>query len=183
MLYVCDTTGRMMNDDAPQSLLPSSVSSTAMFSAVAVLLFLATAGQSVTPADGLHSTTTTTTLGPSPSDLVPATQTVNDSTPRILSMHHVPCREEHANFCFNGGQCMYPQDTNSPSCWCKENYYGPRCTSVISKSTMETDYEKVVGSCVAAVVFFVLLMVFLWWIHTRCVKKSPLKYDGPETAV
>ncbi|KAG7278265.1 hypothetical protein CRUP_036342 [Coryphaenoides rupestris] len=152
----------------------------ALLSTVGVLVFLATAGQQVRAADSLLSTS------PSPSDLPPITQAANDSTgePRALPMHHKPCNDEHANFCANGGTCMYPQDMEKPSCWCKPSYGGQRCMLMLAKTTKAVEYkEVVVGLSVALVLFVLILAVLLWWLRKRCIKQSPQKYGGPETSV
>ncbi|XP_056458938.1 epigen-like [Gadus chalcogrammus] len=153
----------------------------AMVSTVGGLIFLATVGQNIRLADGLKHPT----LEPSPSDLMPITHAANNSTraPPVLRMHHAPCREEHATFCFNEGRCMYPQDMENPSCICRASYGGPRCLSLMTKAYNVTDYETVVGICTAVFFFILFLILALWWIRKRCIKKSPQKYAGPETAV
>ncbi|CAL8249134.1 unnamed protein product [Merluccius merluccius] len=131
--------------------------------AVGLLILLA-----ISLADGLHSTT----LSPSPSDLVLTPQVANVSMeePLVLPLRYSPCREEHAGFCANDGMCMYPQDQDKPSCLCKPSFVDPRCMTLLAKSQTETQYKEVVGICTTVFFFLIVLIVFLWWIRKRWVR-------------
>ncbi|CAL8345696.1 unnamed protein product [Lota lota] len=156
-----------------------------MLSTVGVLIFLATAGQHIRLADGLKYTT----LSPSLLDLMPNTQAANDSMrqPSVLPMYHAPCREEHANFCLNEGRCMYPQDTEKPSCMCERGYYGPRCAhlDLVFQPMRE---EQLVLIAVCVVLLFIGLsgafyFFYKWYRRNKCpLPQKRQGYMGVESA-
>ncbi|XP_071774888.1 epigen-like [Centroberyx gerrardi] len=141
-----------------------------IFSVAAVLTLLTTAGQSAT-LDNLHPT-----AGPAVLDPMLTTQPDNGSMeePRVLRMHK-PCREEHANYCENDGQCMYPQDTDTPSCMCKPSYSGTRCLFFVGGSQIAPNYEEVIGIGVGvAMLIFFLAIIFYCCVRKRCTKSAQM---------
>ncbi|XP_056138938.1 epigen [Lampris incognitus] len=114
------------------------------------------------------------------------TQLINGTwePPRALRMHR-PCREEDLHYCGNDGQCVYPQDTESPSCICKPSFTGKRCMLITSGSQAAPDYEQVIGVGVGvALLFIILAAVFFYCLRKRCMRSAQLiKSNGSENSV
>ncbi|CAK6950803.1 epigen-like [Scomber scombrus] len=144
----------------------------AIFAAVAVVLF-ATAGQSAVLTDNLQTTTT-----PALSDSSLTTQLDNSSVegPRVLRSHR-SCESEHENYCGNGGKCMYPQDSDQPSCICTSSYTGPRCMfynqSEPSRVPPELEQLIAIGFGVT-IIIIVLALIIYCFAYKRCVKSAQL---------
>uniref|UniRef100_A0A667Z6D9 Epithelial mitogen homolog (mouse) n=2 Tax=Myripristis murdjan TaxID=586833 RepID=A0A667Z6D9_9TELE len=104
--------------------------------------------------------------------------------PRVQRLH-APCREEHADYCQNDGQCMYPQDTDTPFCICKPSYSGVRCMNIIGGSQSPASYEELIGISVGvAALIFVLVIAFYCCVRKRCTKSASLiKHAPSETSV
>ncbi|XP_068594850.1 epigen [Brachionichthys hirsutus] len=134
----------------------------------AVLLLLTAAGRSPTLADNLQ------TAAPPESNL---TQKVNRTMkePLVLGSHK-SCGNEHANFCENGGQCMYPQDNDKPSCICTSSYSGARCHFLsISKTRSPAELEKLIAISFGVVMFIVFLAIVIYcFAYMRCAKSKQL---------
>ncbi|GAA6226464.1 epigen-like [Lates japonicus] len=154
----------------------------ALFPAVAVLLLLATVGQSAVLTDNLL-----TTAAPL-SDSALTTQLNNSSMeePRVQRTHK-SCGSEHENYCENGGECMYPQDSDKPSCICKSPYSGARCLFYDpSKPTRSLpEIEQLIGIIFGVVMVVLILAIIIYCIaYRRCVKSAPLIKSAPsETSV
>ncbi|XP_059192740.1 epigen-like [Centropristis striata] len=155
----------------------------ALLSAAAVLLLLTTAAQSAVLSDNLQ-----TTAAPALIDSSLTTQLNNSSMeePRVLRSH-TSCREEHKDFCKNGGECMYPQDTDEPSCICTSLYNGPRCFISISldQSHSVPDLEKLIGIGFGVAMIIIFLAIAIYCLtYKRCIKSAPLIKSAPsETSV
>ncbi|XP_042344405.1 epigen [Plectropomus leopardus] len=136
-----------------------------------LLLLLTSAGQSAILTDNLQ-TTATSALSTSP-----LTTQLNNSTmekPRVLRSHR-PCRSEHANYCENGGECMYPQDTDEPSCICTSSFSGRRCLFVNAQTRSLPELEKVIGISFGVVMLIIVLVVIIYcFACKRCKKSAPL---------
>ncbi|KAM4616479.1 epigen-like [Polymixia lowei] len=149
-----------------------------MSSVMAALILLTTAGQSVSLIDP------SSTPSPTVVDSMLTTGLFNGSVeePRVLRTHR-PCREEHADFCI-GGECIYPQDSDKPSCNCRPLYSGHRCSSITAPTQTAYQYEEMIGLSVGvAVLIFVLILLFCC-IRKRCTKSASLiKSDGSENSV
>nr|XP_046244002.1 epigen [Scatophagus argus] len=155
----------------------------AVLSAVAVLLLLTAAGQSAVLTDNPQ-----TTAAPALSNSAPTTQLSNSSMeePEVLRSHR-SCRAEHANYCENGGQCMYPQDSDKPSCICTHSYGGHRCLFLIvsDHTTKPADTEQLIAICFGVVMLiFALIIIAFCLARKKCMKSAPLIKSAPsETSV
>ncbi|XP_034026666.1 protransforming growth factor alpha [Thalassophryne amazonica] len=153
-----------------------------ILSAAALFLFRATTVRSATPTAEPQSAAT-----PTPS-LSFATRQLDNSTmdkPRVLQSHR-PCGSDHANYCHNGGQCMYPQDSDGPSCICAASYGGPRCMFIVNTISQPKIYaEQLIGIVVGlALVVFALIFVICYCSWKKCIKSSKLiKPTLPESTV
>ncbi|XP_029961621.1 epigen [Salarias fasciatus] len=148
---------------------------TLFLSAVAVLLLLSTAGQSAV----------LTTASPPPATSSPTTQINNSSSegPYVLRSH-VSCGSEHDAFCANGGTCIYPQDSEKPSCICVPPYGGERCM-LFTDSVSSLPEGDVIGITVGITMLVILLAITIYCCASkRCVKSTPLIKSAPsETSV
>ncbi|XP_068422851.1 epigen [Clinocottus analis] len=135
---------------------------------MAALLLLTTTGQSAMPNDSLPTIITPALSTP---------QLLNSSVeePKVLPSHR-SCRSEHENFCENGGECMYPQDSDEPSCICKSSYSGRRCLFWNDRAHTLPELEQLIGiSFGVAVLVIVLAFIIYCLAHKRCIKSAPLK--------
>ncbi|KAM9859035.1 epigen [Aulostomus maculatus] len=138
-----------------------------------ILLLLATSGQSAQ-----------TTTPPAVPDSSP-TALLNDSSveePVVLRLHS-SCRSEHENYCGNGGQCMYPQDSEKPSCICPPSFNGPRCLFVIEITGVVSE-APLAAEQLITIIFGVLIVLFILavmgcCIFKRCKKSTQLKKSEP----
>ncbi|KAG7489840.1 epigen-like [Solea senegalensis] len=148
-------------------------------SVVAVLLLLTTTGQSATVTDNLQTTA---------SPLTSLTTQLNNSDteePQVLSIHR-SCEDEHEGYCENGGQCMYPQDSEKPSCICTSSYHGPRCLFLIEPTQSRPELEKVIGITFGVLMLILILAIVMYcFAYRKCIKSSaPLIKAAPsETSV
>ncbi|KAM9391975.1 epigen-like [Pholidichthys leucotaenia] len=143
----------------------------------AVLLFLMTAGRPAVAND--DRSTTETPL--SNSSLT--TQFSNSSVelPKVLRSHR-PCGSEHDTYCSNGGMCMFPQDSDKPSCICKAFYSGRRCMIYADDTGSSTSpqLEKLIGIIIGVLMVIVVLAVlFYCFAYKRCIKSAPLIKSAP----
>ncbi|XP_036955103.1 epigen [Acanthopagrus latus] len=149
----------------------------ALLSAVAVLLLLLTPpGQSATLSDELQ-----TTAAPTLSGTAPTTQPNNSSMEEPLVLRsHKPCGSEHANWCENGGTCMFPQDSDKPSCICTSSYTGHRCMFVSDLTHTLPESEQLIAiSCGVAMLISVLAVIIYCCACKRCKKSAPLIKSAP----
>ncbi|XP_026198951.1 epigen [Anabas testudineus] len=146
-----------------------------LLSSVAALLLLTTAGQSAVLTNDLQTTVTAPTTQPDNSTM---------ETPVVLPLHR-PCGGEHEKYCENGGKCMYPQDSDKPSCICTPLYSGPRCLFFSDQSHSEPELEKLIGiSFGVAMLIMALAIIIYCYASKRCVKSAPLIKSAPsETSV
>ncbi|XP_026177881.1 epigen [Mastacembelus armatus] len=131
-------------------------------STVAVLLLLTTAEQSAM---------LTTAAPPLPNASL-TTQHNNSSMdePKVLPSYR-SCRSEHEKYCENGGKCIYPQDSDKPSCICTPSYSGPRCMFFSELTHSPPELEKVIGVCFAVVIFICFLATIIYcFVSKRCNK-------------
>ncbi|KAG7221379.1 hypothetical protein INR49_017255 [Caranx melampygus] len=147
----------------------------ALYSAVAVLVLLTTVGQSAVISDNLQTTET-----PSP------TAEADNATmegPRVLRSHR-SCGSEHENYCENGGECMYPQDSDKPFCICTSSYSGTRCHFFSDHTRTLPELEQLIGIIfgVFMLIFFFAIMIYCF-ARKKCLKSPPLiKYAPSETS-
>ncbi|KAM8760049.1 epigen-like [Acanthopagrus schlegelii] len=149
----------------------------ALLSAVAVLLLLLTPpGQSATLSDELQ-----TTAAPTLSGSAPTTQPDNSSMEEPLVLRsHKPCGSEHVNWCENGGTCMFPQDSDKPSCICTSSYTGHRCMFVSDLTHTLPESEQLIAiSCGVAMLISVLAVIIYCCACKRCKKSAPLIKSAP----
>lgn len=148
---------------------------------VAVLLLLATRGKSE-----MLSDSTLTTASPFLSNLSLTDQAVNSSMgePKV-GLFGTPCGEENKNFCLNGGKCIYPQDSNKPSCICSTLHDGIRCENPIGFTYKPLGAEKVIAIIFGLIMVFIILgLAVCCFVRKRCVKSAPLiKAAASETSV
>ncbi|XP_074527001.1 epigen-like [Halichoeres trimaculatus] len=140
-------------------------------SVVAVLLLLTSAGQSATQ----------TTEAPDLSNSSLTTQFSNSTMegPRVLRTHK-SCGVEHENYCENGGECMYPQDSDKPFCICTSSYSGTRCHFFSSGVYNPPELEKLIGISFGVMMLIVVLaIIFYCCAYKKCIKPSPLIKSAP----
>ncbi|XP_029999995.1 epigen-like isoform X2 [Sphaeramia orbicularis] len=148
---------------------------------VAVLVLLSTMGQCAVLTEDLQTTT-----GPDPTTSSTNTYTNNSSMdqPLVLRSHRSDCGDEHADFCANGGVCMYPQDSTEPSCICAPSFGGPRCMILSQLSHTHAEIEQVIGITFGVAMILLALFVTVYCcIQRRCVKSPPLIKSAPATSV
>ncbi|XP_040050807.2 epigen-like isoform X2 [Gasterosteus aculeatus] len=144
----------------------------ALLSAMAALLLLTTTGQSAGPQ---------TTGDPDPVTSRLTTQLTNSSTeePRALLLSKA-CRTEDKDFCKNGGVCMYPQDSDKPSCICQSSYSGKRCMFIIGRTQTRIEWEKLIGIGFGVSMLILVLAFIIYCLASkRCIKSAPLKQISP----
>ncbi|XP_076010009.1 epigen-like [Genypterus blacodes] len=155
-----------------KNMFRHSSAENSFFSAVAVLLLLfITVGQSAALSVSLQPTPTTAVTDSW------TTARPNSSMEEPLALRsHTPCAKEYDAYCANGGQCMYPQDNNKPSCICQPSYHGPRClvTSLESSGTVSHCEQVIAISVGVALLILGLAIIAYCCIHKRCSKKLPL---------
>ncbi|KAG8011846.1 Proheparin-binding EGF-like growth factor, partial [Nibea albiflora] len=132
----------------------------ALLSAVVVLLLLTTAGQCAMLTDDLQITATPDL---SNSTLTPQMDTSTMEGPRVLRSHR-PCSSEHANYCHNGGECMFPQDSVEPSCICTPAYNGPRCMYIVGHIKTAPQLEKMIGLTFGVIMFILVLAIVMYFL-------------------
>ncbi|XP_035497113.1 epigen [Scophthalmus maximus] len=151
---------------------------TGLLSSVAVLMvLLATTGQSAI----LPSNLQTTATPPALSNSSLTTQINNGSAegPRVLRSHR-SCGGGYEHFCENGGECIYPQDTDKPSCICTSSYEGPRCLIFSDSTRTLPELEQLIGIIFGvAVLLLVLAIVIYCFAYRRCVKSASLIKSPP----
>ncbi|KAF7665444.1 hypothetical protein LDENG_00143130 [Lucifuga dentata] len=152
----------------------------AFLSAVAVLLLIVTAGQSATLSDNSQPTNTADLTNSTESSPTTHTNSSGMEEPLVQRRTHSPCPEKYADYCHNGGQCMFPQDNIEPSCICQSSYHGPRCLLfTIDGSHSPSKDEKIIGISVGVVMFVIVLAIIIiiiiyCCVHKRCRKSAPL---------
>ncbi|XP_024131681.1 protransforming growth factor alpha [Oryzias melastigma] len=109
------------------------------------------------------------------SSLSPQTENSSSVEPEV-SISHRPCHSKDEGFCGNGGQCIYPQDSQRPACICKASFAGQRCMYPIgSGGRSEPELEKVIAIvCGVAMIIFTLMLVVYCCVRKRCTKSTPL---------
>ncbi|XP_067084244.1 LOW QUALITY PROTEIN: epigen [Osmerus mordax] len=147
---------------------------------MAILILAATAVQSSEPSGNLTQQT------PHPRVSAP-THTLNGSMeePRVLRMSR-PCQDEHRGYCEHG-QCMYPQDSDKPSCTCLPPYVGDRCMFVyiVNPSQSDSRIEGLIGIILGVAFLLCFLGIAVYCcLRTRCKTSSPpYKPYGSENSV
>ncbi|KAK9523080.1 hypothetical protein VZT92_019507 [Zoarces viviparus] len=144
----------------------------ALLSAMAALLLLTTTVQSAMLTNNLPITATPALWNSSLT-----TQLINGSTaePQVL-LSTRSCRSEHETFCENGGECMYPQDSDEPACICKTSYSGRRCMFLNHRSHILPELEQLLGiSFGVAMLVIVLAFIIYCLASKRCIKSAPIK--------
>ncbi|XP_030594191.1 epigen [Archocentrus centrarchus] len=139
-----------------------------LLSAVAVLLLLAAGGRSAVLTDNLQTPETPL----SNSSLIPQLNRSSMETPVVLPLHR-PCESKHDTYCANGGRCMYPQDSDKPSCICEHSYSGPRCMFV-EPSRGLPDVEQVIGIILGIFILIIFLAIAVYFLAWKRCRKSPL---------
>ncbi|XP_053277717.1 epigen [Pleuronectes platessa] len=150
-----------------------------ILSAVAVLLLLTTTGQTAILTDNLQTTAA--------SLLSNTTTQLNTSSvehPKVLRTFK-SCDSKDEKYCENGGECMYPQDSDEPFCICSSSYSGPRCHFFSDTTHTLPEFEQMIGIIFGvAVLFLILAIVIYCFINRRCMKSAPLIKSAPsETSV
>ncbi|KAM7018337.1 epigen-like [Tautogolabrus adspersus] len=147
-----------------------------VLTAVAVLILMTSAGNSAMLSDILLTTKTPALSNSS------LTTTINNSSmeePRVLRSHK-SCGSEHENYCENGGECMFPQDSEKPFCICTSSYSGPRCLFFLDNSRSVVDLEGLVGFIFGVLMLItVLAILFFCFAYKRCIKSAPLIKSAP----
>ncbi|CAI5649670.1 epigen [Oreochromis aureus] len=149
--------------------------------AVTVLLLLAAAGHSAVVNDNLQTKATPL----SNSSLTTQFSNSGMELPQVLPLHK-PCRSEHASYCVNGGKCMYPQDSDKPSCICAPSYSGPRCMlAEPTRGVTMLDVEQVIGIVLGVFILIIFLgIAFYLFVYKRCTESTvPIKYVPAKTSV
>ncbi|XP_077943165.1 epigen-like isoform X1 [Gasterosteus aculeatus] len=155
----------------------------ALLSAMAALLLLTTTGQSAGPQttgdpDPVTSRLTTQ-LTNSESAVAIFIFTGSTEEPRALLLSKA-CRTEDKDFCKNGGVCMYPQDSDKPSCICQSSYSGKRCMFIIGRTQTRIEWEKLIGIGFGVSMLILVLAFIIYCLASkRCIKSAPLKQISP----
>ncbi|CAJ1069239.1 epigen [Xyrichtys novacula] len=127
-----------------------------------------------------------TTEAPALSNLSLTTQLSNSTMegPRVLRLHR-SCGDEHANFCENGGECMFPQDSDKPFCICPSTHSGTRCLFFSDNSRSLPELEQLIGISFGVLMLLIVLgIIFYFCAYKRCIKSAPLIKSAPsETSV
>ncbi|XP_078107326.1 epigen [Sander vitreus] len=148
----------------------------ALLSAVAVLLLLTTAGQSAVLPNDLQTTATPALLN---SSLLTQLNNSSMGKPRVLGLHR-SCRSEHLTYCENGGECMYPQDSDKPSCICTSSYSGPRCLFFNDRTRTLPELEQLIAIIFGvAMLLIVLAIIIFCFAYKRCIKWAPIIKPAP----
>ncbi|KAM4745180.1 epigen-like [Anableps anableps] len=148
---------------------------------VTMLLLLATIGKSEVLSDS-----TLTTVLPSLFNSSLTDQIINSTMGQPKVQHLVsPCGEKNEEYCLNGGKCMYPQDSEQPSCVCKSSHSGPRCEIFTDLTYRPLSADKVIAIIFGLImVFIVLALAICCFVKRRCVTSAPLIKAGvSETSV
>ncbi|XP_034548562.1 epigen [Notolabrus celidotus] len=148
----------------------------AVLSAVAMLLLLTSAGQSAILTDIPH-----TTEAPTLSNSSLTTELSNSTMelPQVLRTHR-SCGAEHENYCENGGECMYPQDSDKPFCICTSSYSGIRCLFFVSNTHTLPELEQLIGISFGVLMLLVVLaIIFYCCAYRKCIKSAPLIKSAP----
>ncbi|XP_070820003.1 epigen-like [Chaetodon trifascialis] len=151
-----------------------------LLSAVAVLLLVTTVGQTAMT-DDLQTTPT-----PALSNSVLTTELINSSVEEVRVLRsHRSCGSEYANYCENGGTCIYPQDTNKPFCNCTPPYKGHRCLffDVTDNTRTKPEVEQLIAIGFGVAMFIlVLAAITCCFVYKRCIKSAKLIKFAPESA-
>uniref|UniRef100_A0A3B4WL32 Epithelial mitogen homolog (mouse) n=1 Tax=Seriola lalandi dorsalis TaxID=1841481 RepID=A0A3B4WL32_SERLL len=136
----------------------------ALHSAVAVLLLLTTAGQSAVVTDNLQTTAT-----PLLSNASLTTELNNSKCLQwsLLLRSHRSCGSEHENYCENGGECMYPQDSDKPFCICTSSYSGTRCLFFSDHTYSLPELEQLIGISFGVVMLIIILAIMIYCFAQR----------------
>ncbi|XP_070690531.1 epigen-like [Pempheris klunzingeri] len=148
----------------------------ALLSVVAVMLLLTTAGQSAMLTDDLQ-----TTAAPALSNSSSPTQLSNGSMeePRVLRSHR-SCGSELENYCENGGECMYPQDSDKYFCICTSSYSGERCHFFSDPTRTLPEIEQLIGISFGIVMLIFAFAFFIYcFAYNRCRKSAQLIKSAP----
>ncbi|XP_013781236.1 uncharacterized protein LOC106465521 [Limulus polyphemus] len=76
------------------------------------------------------------------------------------------------NYCDNGGTCVAIPESNEPKCECLTNFYGDKCEK-------KSDFVYIAGGIAGAVIFIILLVLFVWMICVRSSWKRKSKKVPP----
>ncbi|XP_068166702.1 epigen-like [Antennarius striatus] len=146
---------------------------------LSAVLLLTAAGLSPTLADNLQTTA-------APESHFNTSQTVSRNVEKpVVLRSHTTCGSEHANYCENGGQCMYPQDSDKPFCICTSSYSGARCHFFsISETRSPAELEKLIaiGFGVVMFLFFLAFMIYCF-ANKRCTKSTLLIKSAPSESL
>ncbi|XP_056889035.1 epigen-like [Takifugu flavidus] len=116
-----------------------------------------------------------------------ATLTGNYSVEGAKVVHpYTPCGSDYAHYCGNGGQCIFPQDTDKPSCICTSSFKGKRCLLAVfsDHSRALPELEQLVAICIGlAMVVVTLVVVACCVLRKRCMKSALLVKLAPESSV
>ncbi|XP_029019700.1 epigen [Betta splendens] len=145
----------------------------ALLSAVVAQLLLSTAGRAAVLTGDVQTTAA-----------VSSHQNSSADDPVVLRLH-TPCGREHENYCENGGQCMFPQDSDKPSCICRPPYGGPRCLFFTEVTYTPPGLEKGIAVGFSLVMLLLGLVILMYCCaQRRCLKSAPLIKSAPsETSV
>ncbi|XP_034728664.1 epigen isoform X1 [Etheostoma cragini] len=148
----------------------------ALLAAVAALLLLTAAGQSAILPDELQTTATPALLN---SSLLTQLNISSMGKPRLLGLHRA-CRSEHEKYCENGGECMYPQDSDKPSCICTSSYTGPRCLFFNDRTHTLPELEQLIAIIFGVAMLIIVLAIIIFCLaYNRCIKLAPLIKAAP----
>ncbi|KAA8592628.1 epigen isoform X2 [Etheostoma spectabile] len=141
----------------------------ALLTAVAALLLLTAAGQSAILPHELQTTAPPALLNSS----LLTQRNSSMGKPRVLGLHR-PCRSEDETYCENGGECMYPQDSDKPSCTCTSSYSGPRCLFFNDRTHTLPELEQLIAIIFGVAMLIIVLAVIIFCLAcNRCIKSAP----------
>ncbi|KAM6930885.1 epigen [Xenentodon cancila] len=144
----------------------------ALVSAATVLLLLIAPAESAALSEDLQTTAAPLVLNSSLTTW-PFNSTMEEPNVQAL---HLPCGSEDDKYCANGGRCMYPQDSNKPSCICTDSYSGPRCMVPSALIHSQPGLEKVIGISFGVIMLVCILAIIIFrCTYKKCVKETPLK--------
>ncbi|XP_073321622.1 epigen [Pagrus major] len=99
--------------------------------------------------------------------------------PLVLRSHR-SCGSEYANWCENGGTCMFPQDSDKPSCICTSSYGGNRCMFFTDHTYSLPEVEQLIAIIFGvAMLISVLIIIIYCCAYKRCKKSAQLIKSAP----
>ncbi|KAI1881998.1 hypothetical protein AGOR_G00246120 [Albula goreensis] len=98
------------------------------------------------------------------------------------SGHFTKCPKEYTHYCIHG-ECRFVREQNTPSCICPIGYIGSRCEYIDFDSHIGDQKQIIIACVIAALVFLILLIVFICICshrHKLCRRRKKRKDEKAE---